>query len=445
MKPYNVEIFDSDIAYRDHTELDAVSLSIDCLDIEKNKIDLPLGTEVQERDFIRIKRDDEEYLGIVTQVDLKDDEVRVSFVDMMNIFDIPVMVSMSDIGSGTMEQFIADCITDALISSSDTYQNLDYLAVSVGSSTTGWSLSTSSEADMIELDLFDDIILPAMQAYQIRVTFEADLNDQTITATIDKNTSTEVTIEADLPNVIEKTVTVKKPKKDINKVVVYNKNDYSMIRTYYLHSDDSYDTTDDDRREPVNYSIETVSSSNQEKALASIEKEMQSAATEIKSLNSQETLSDDDKAQLLADAEILNSRLSLGLTADSDGYITDSSGTIVTDLSTIEDEITEYVSSSAGETEADEVALADFIEDADTKAATVFSRNSYENLIKIKVLTSDTLVNPEDMEIGQVVSVIHNSTEYSTVLTGKNIEEDTTELVFGMIRTELTKLLKGRY
>ena len=47
------------------------------------------------------------------------------------------------------------------------------------------------------------------------------------------------------------------------------------------------------------------------------------------------------------------------------------------------------------------------------------------------------------MKIGQVVHVIGNGISYETVLTAREIEETTT-LIFGFIRLELTKILKGR-
>lgn len=63
------------------------------------------------------------------------------------------------------------------------------------------------------------------------------------------------------------------------------------------------------------------------------------------------------------------------------------------------------------------------------------------NLIEIKVLNDDWLVKASTMEIGQLVSVILNGAVYQSVLTGFK-RKDCTELTFGTIRMDLTKILK---
>ena len=59
------------------------------------------------------------------------------------------------------------------------------------------------------------------------------------------------------------------------------------------------------------------------------------------------------------------------------------------------------------------------------------------------MVKGDSLVKPEELEIGQRVRIILQNNEYNTILTGKN-EKETTTLIFGAVRLELTKILKGR-
>ena len=63
------------------------------------------------------------------------------------------------------------------------------------------------------------------------------------------------------------------------------------------------------------------------------------------------------------------------------------------------------------------------------------------NLIEIKVLNDDLLIGADSMEIGQMVSVMLNGAVYESVLTGFK-RNSCTELTFGTIRMDLTKILK---
>ena len=68
-----------------------------------------------------------------------------------------------------------------------------------------------------------------------------------------------ITIESDLPNIIKKSVTIKQVSADVNKLVIYDAENYSNTRIYYLHSDLGYDTKDRDRITPVVCEMQAVS------------------------------------------------------------------------------------------------------------------------------------------------------------------------------------------
>ena len=82
-----------------------------------------------------------------------------------------------------------------------------------------------------------------------------------------------------------------------------------------------------------------------------------------------------------------------------------------------------------------------FAQAAAEAAAKQFGNNKQSNLIEITILNNDRLANPDNLEIGQLVSVITNGTAYASILTGYEIA-DTTKLTFGTIRLDLTKILK---
>ena len=71
-----------------------------------------------------------------------------------------------------------------------------------------------------------------------------------------------------------------------------------------------------------------------------------------------------------------------------------------------------------------------------------FDTDSINNLIELTVQNDDELVSPKKIAIGQMVNIITNGTSYGSILTG--IERgSTTKLIFGNIRLDLTKILKG--
>ena len=65
-------------------------------------------------------------------------------------------------------------------------------------------------------------------------------------------------------------------------------------------------------------------------------------------------------------------------------------------------------------------------------------------MIELTVTKNDTLVKPYALDIGQVVNIISKGNVYTSILTGKAIS-DRTQLTFGTIRLDLTKIIKRRY
>lgn len=72
----------------------------------------------------------------------------------------------------------------------------------------------------------------------------------------------------------------------------------------------------------------------------------------------------------------------------------------------------------------------------------LFDSDTYSNLIEIEVLNEDDLVLPSTLTIGQLVSVITQGSSYPSIMTGVHVGA-TTRLVFGTVRVELTKRLRG--
>lgn len=364
MRPYNIEIFDRSMNFVANTITETVKYKSDYLDSEKYKISLVGVSGIPTNSFIHITRDDEDYVGIVSQTDDKaDGTVSVTVSEIPSLFDVDILVDVNDMSNYTLEEYIEKWIKELFIEG-DTSMALPFEIV-VSSTTSDWVIDydvknepredeTEPTVLVAEMNLYDDIILPAFTQYQIRLDYSVNLNTRRITIDIGKNESDEIVIESDLPNIISKSVVIKKANRQTNKVIVYNSEDYTESITYYLHSDDSFDTEDTDRIIPVEYKL----------------------------LDAKEERDED-------------------------------------------------------------VVTKTFEEAAHEKAESTFSKNKYTNLIELEILNDDDLINPTHLKIGQVVSVISEGIAYNSILTGREVN-NTTTLIFGTLRLELTKIMKGR-
>lgn len=83
-----------------------------------------------------------------------------------------------------------------------------------------------------------------------------------------------------------------------------------------------------------------------------------------------------------------------------------------------------------------------FAQGASAAADKLFDSGTYSNLIEIEVLNEDDLVLPEYLTVGQLVNVITQGNSYPSIMTGVSVGA-TTRLVFGTVRVELTKRLRG--
>ncbi len=82
-----------------------------------------------------------------------------------------------------------------------------------------------------------------------------------------------------------------------------------------------------------------------------------------------------------------------------------------------------------------------FISAAQREAANQFANKSFSNLIELTMSSDDALVNPKEMEFGQLVTIISDGVSYQSILTGKEVGSNT-KLIFGTIRLDLTKILR---
>lgn len=287
MKPYNVEIFNRQFELLAHTNVDDVAIDYDYLKPNESEITLRLtgfydtfaaqaainenvnmmkALSVPELEglmdnvgvgaYIRMQRDDTDIFGVITSVTTAEDKLLTNLGIQpfpAAIFNTEILFDTNNQGSVALETVIANQITASWISNSDTLQNIPGLTVTTTSSTTTWGMNLKSDTEGMHhcvIDFYDVLIRRALEEYGIAIETTVDWANDSINLSIGKVSGTQ-TIEADLPNVFAQTFLINESSKNTNKLVVYDTTNYTTTRTYYKHTDGSYDTTNNDRLYPV--------------------------------------------------------------------------------------------------------------------------------------------------------------------------------------------------
>lgn len=383
MKPFNVEIFNRQFELLAHTNVDDIKIDYDYLSPNESELEIRLtgfydtfaaeavihkggmlkALSIPELEglmnavgvgaYIRFQRDDMDIFGVITSMTTAED----ALLTKIGIQPFPSAIFTTDIlfdtnkqGTVALETVIADLITASWINNTDTLQNIPGLTVTTTSSTVSWGMNLKSDTEGMHhciIDFYDVLIRRALEEYGIAIHTSVDFQNGAINLTIGKVVGTQ-TIEADLPNVFDRTFLINESSKNTNKLDVYNSANYTSTIIYYKHTDGTYNTTNNKRLYPVVREVQAV--------------DVEEGST--------------------------------------------------------------------------------FAQAAASAAASVFGEVTYSNLIEIQCLYDDSLIMPKQLDIGSVVTVIHDGNAYSSIMTGYQLENNVINLIFGSIRADLTKLLR---
>ena len=383
MKPYNIEIFNRQFELLAHTNVDDIEIEYDYLSPDDSELvvrlkgfydafssqavipdgggfralSIPqlegLMDDVGVGAYIRMQRDDTDLFGVITSVETADDPLLTKLGIMpfpAAIFSTQIVFDTNQQGTVALETVLANIITAGWISNADTLQNIPNLSVTTTSSTVAWGMNLKSDTEGMHhcvIDFYDVLIRRALEEYGIAIQTSVDWANDSIEITIGKVIGTQ-TIEADLPNVFEKTFLINESSKNTNKLNIYNTADYTTVITYYKHTDGSYNTTNTDRIYPV---------------------------------------------------------------------------------------VLEVTTAEASDTQT-------FPQAAASAAASTFGEVTYNNLIEVTCLWDDALIQPKALQIGSLVSVIHDGVSYASIMTGYKLSNNVITLIFGSIRADLTKIIR---
>ena len=278
MQQYRVEFFENYLSatsasrklkYVHHDFANDLAIDDDYIAAQTTVIEILATDKVKAGHLIRILRDDADYFfGLVTNVEPGEYTTKVSFKPFISIFDSDVLFNVlfqwrSDNNPGvTLEETLQTYINAYFVSNSDYLQDypMTITIPAAGSRTVKWNMNIQPETedeDYAVIGLYGTLIVRAMKEYGVAITITPNFSTGIIALSIGKVSGTKH-IDADLKNVIVKTLKVNDRPTGINKLVVHNSLTFLNPITFYVHPDRSWDTTNSDRITPVSYGIRTV-------------------------------------------------------------------------------------------------------------------------------------------------------------------------------------------
>lgn len=268
MQPFNVEIFDRSFNLIQHYNSGSLNYSFDYLSTVENSVIIAFDENVEKGDYIRIVNNEYDYFGIITSIAVNESVQgfsEIKYKPFISMFDADILFDVTLQNGGTsLEQVIADYITAYWINNTDTDQNVYGLQVTTISTTSTWDFHITADDSNLSntiVNFMTSIVRRALTKYQVGLYVTPDFRAERITVSIGIKDATTFYIEADLPNVIQKSIIVNETTEDVNKLIIYDQADLSTNIIYYKHPDGSYDTNNSDRITPVIYGITSVSAS----------------------------------------------------------------------------------------------------------------------------------------------------------------------------------------
>ena len=333
-----VEIFKRDFTFSGFSPIPQPEIAVDFLAPQKVTI-RSVNATAQKGDYAHITDENGKtiYDGIVDDVTIEKKGCSLKLIPLLSIFDVDVFFNRNQLTK--IEPFIAEVITQNFIQNQDQLQNVPGLSVRINTETTG-GLNLKDNIHSIY-----DMMISALKLYGIACNAEILPQEKTIKVVIGK-VMEDVTIEADLSGIINKNIVIGDSFGQLNKVTIINKNDESQTATYYLHTNGSVDSIDENRITPVFFEAQYIQS----------------------------------------------------------------------------------------ETDA-------FADEAAEQAYDTLAPQAYDNLIELTAPTNGKIM-PAELPIGTAATIISAGNEYRSILTGYETSGETTTLIFGIVRVDLTKILQ---
>lgn len=271
MIPYNVDIFDRTLTAIGHDQLTAFSAEFDYLSPTENSFSVLENERVVAGGYIHVTGDNTDYFGYISGVTHGENRGLTMTIHhkafVYGVFDTSVLIdyriqykTYTDIHL-VLEEAIKKMIVDTFVKSTDSEQNLPVLSenlIETTSSTDDWTFNitpTKEGGRYTFTELYETIMAKSLFKYGVVVLAEPNFMTKKVSLKIGKvNPGSKLYFEANLPNVISASVTIRQSSSSVNKLMVYNEDDFTKVNTYYLYRDGTYSMTKptlEDRMLPV--------------------------------------------------------------------------------------------------------------------------------------------------------------------------------------------------
>lgn len=262
MRQFNVDIFNRSLGFVGHTIVDAGNIDDDYIAAKTNTIEFKtIPSAISNGNFIRLKNDFTNFFGIITDVSPGKKVTTVHFKPFISIFDELFLFDTknqstdANVTHRTLEETIRYYINALYINNEDTLQNLP-LSISIDPTivqTQNWSLNITPDVEGSHfsiIHLYSVLIVNALKKYGVVIHVAPNFSSRTIYLTITKRFQ-EFKIDANLEDVLVKTLKYNDRPTGTNKLVVYDDQDYSQSITFYVYTDRSWGISNVDRITPV--------------------------------------------------------------------------------------------------------------------------------------------------------------------------------------------------
>lgn len=228
---YKAEFFDRNFDFKFFSVISEPEIKTDYLTLDKSTITLPLVADISRGWFCHVTYGKNVvFQGTVASINQSKNTTVIQLSPMMSLFDIQIYKDRSTYSKADIEGWIAGIITETFINSGDNIQNVTGLTVTADTHTNGVALNLEDNIH----ELWKDIAIKAIENAKITISCGFDPQNRVVSTEIKSHSNqAEITIEADLPNVINQNFTLRDDWGSTNKCVIINQDDESEQAVYY--------------------------------------------------------------------------------------------------------------------------------------------------------------------------------------------------------------------
>jgi hypothetical protein len=254
MQRYSVDFFDRNLTNIYHDTVGSLDLRDDYISFQRNTITIRYTSKPLLNSFIRIHRADFSFFGVVSDIKpASDNTLDVTFKNFISVFDEDTLFDTDlqkrqstvagidgKTNSKSLEQMLKDQIDEQYVTCADAEQRLK-IKITAVTSTRPWGFNLVTDTEGMHhciIGLYGVLIVNAMKKYGVALEVEPDFVAKVVNIKIiNRSIDTAFNIDGNLPNVYVQTLKVNDRPTGVNKLIVYNTNDYSHRLAFYVYKD----------------------------------------------------------------------------------------------------------------------------------------------------------------------------------------------------------------